>query len=127
MKFGSSELMESMQESSYESRDDSHFRAVQWSPNGKRLAYIKISARSGAQIELGDPKGRQPTVLLSGTAMRDVTRLEDGFRDLNWLPDGSVVPEIRVKRDTLLSTISWAANGNGWFASNRTQQGADLL
>ncbi|MGI9071243.1 MAG: hypothetical protein ACR2JB_07975 [Bryobacteraceae bacterium] len=75
----------------YESGDGSHFRAVQWSPNGKRFAYIKISPRSEAQIELGDPEGRQPTVLFSGAAMRDLSSLDDGFRDMIWLPDGRLL------------------------------------
>ena len=75
----------------YESGEGSHFRAAQWSPDGKRLAYIKINARSEAQIELGDLQGTKPTVLVSGAALQDITSLEDDFRDMNWLPDGRLI------------------------------------
>jgi Tol biopolymer transport system component len=75
----------------YESGQGSHIRAVQWSPDGKRLAYIKINARSEAQIELGDPKGSKPMVLLSGAAVRGIASLEDGLRDMNWLSDGRLI------------------------------------
>lgn len=75
----------------YESGEGSHFRTVQWSPDGKRLAYIKINARSEAQIELGDPEGGQPTVLVSRAAAREISSLEDGFRDMNWLADGRLI------------------------------------
>jgi eukaryotic-like serine/threonine-protein kinase len=63
----------------YEVDRDSHFRAVQWSPSGHRLAYIKISPRSGAQIELGDPEGGPPTVFLSGAAAGPLLRLRTGL------------------------------------------------
>jgi hypothetical protein len=37
------------------------------------------------------------------------------------------VREIHVKGEVHIRTISWAPDSKGWFASNQTQQGADLL
>jgi len=38
-----------------------------------------------------DQEGRPPVVLLSGAAARDISSLADGFRDMNWLPDGRLI------------------------------------
>jgi len=78
-----------------ESRDASHFRAVQWSPDGRRVAYIRINSSSGSQnesqVEVVDAQGGKPQVLLSGAAMRDVSALEEGLQDMAWLSDGRLI------------------------------------
>jgi Tol biopolymer transport system component len=87
----------------WDSPDASTFRAVQWSPDGGRLAYIRsrsASDHSEAQIESRELNSGSPVVLLSGTAARQLTELDYGLRDMDWLPDGRLIflggkPDIR--------------------------------
>jgi serine/threonine protein kinase len=78
----------------YQADENSKFRAVQWSPDGKRLAYIRstlVSGKDESQIEVRDVKGGPATVLLSGAAMRGLSQMEEGLRDLTWLPDSRLI------------------------------------
>lgn len=87
----------------WDSPDASTFRAVQWSPDGRRLAYIRSRSASGqseAQIESRELNSGSPVVLLSGAAARELTELDYGLRDMDWLPDGRLIflggkPDIR--------------------------------
>jgi len=65
---------------------------VHWSPDGQRLAYIRvqhISGRSQQSIETCDLKGESRTVVVSA----DVTFY-------CWLPDGRIVYERQESRDS---------------------------
>jgi eukaryotic-like serine/threonine-protein kinase len=70
-------------------------RAVQWSPNGQNLAFIRNNAspsgKNASQIELVSHSGGAPQVLLSGSAIQDLNDLEEGFQDMKWLPDGRLI------------------------------------
>jgi eukaryotic-like serine/threonine-protein kinase len=72
----------------------SRLRAVQWSPNGQRLAYVRNTVASGvneSQIETVDVKSGLSYVLLSGEAIRDVSNLDESFQDMSWLSDGRLL------------------------------------
>jgi Tol biopolymer transport system component len=78
----------------WDSGDDSRMRAFSWSPDGRRIAYIRSRSINGtdeAQIESRLLDANAPVVMLSGMAARDVTQLEESLRDLNWLPDGRLI------------------------------------
>jgi Tol biopolymer transport system component len=73
---------------------NSRLRAVQWSPDGQRLAFIRntiLSDKNHAQIEVVSRSGGAPLVLLSGAAIQVVSDLEEGFQDMQWLPDGRLI------------------------------------
>ena len=77
-----------------ESSDGSIYRAVHWSPNGQRIAYIRsrsVDGKNESQIESRNVNGGLPVVLLSGDCVRELSQLEEGLRDLNWLPDGRLI------------------------------------
>jgi eukaryotic-like serine/threonine-protein kinase len=77
-----------------EQDDSSSFRSVQWSPDGQRIAYIRsrlLDGENQLQIESRDLNCGPPVVMLSGAAVREVSQLEEGFRDLIWLPDGRLI------------------------------------
>ncbi|MGI9071242.1 MAG: hypothetical protein ACR2JB_07970 [Bryobacteraceae bacterium] len=61
-----------------------------------------------------------------GSTVALFRQLDNRLRLLS-LRNDSAISEIRVKGDTHLTTISWAASGKGWFGSNHTQEGADFL
>jgi len=74
--------------------EDSRFRAVQWSPDGHYLAYIRNSWRSNQQesrIEVVPVEGSSAHVLLSGNATHEVSTLEESFQDMVWLSDGRLI------------------------------------
>jgi hypothetical protein len=60
------------------------FARVAWSPDGKRVGYIKfrqVSDKFEFSMETRDLSGGSPTVLVTGTLLRDFC----------WLPDGRLV------------------------------------
>jgi len=67
-----------------ETDENSAFWRVQWSPDGRRLAYLKFHKtpeKFEIAIESRDLKGGLPTTILSG----------QGFEDFRWLPDGRMI------------------------------------
>jgi len=75
-----------------QSDDGSSFRAVQWSPDGQRVVYIRsrsVGRKNESQIESRDLNGGPPVVLLA--AVREVSQLDEGARDMHWLPDGRLI------------------------------------
>ena len=76
------------------SGDGSRIRAVQWAPDGTGVAYVRNRESNGtneAQIEFADVQTGTPRVLLSGKAIEDVSRLDEGLQDMTWLPDGRLI------------------------------------
>jgi Tol biopolymer transport system component len=74
--------------------DKTSFRAVQWSSDGQRIACIRSQLTDGKNqsvIESRDLNSGPPVVTLSGVAVRGVSQLLEGHRDLNWLPDGRLI------------------------------------
>jgi Tol biopolymer transport system component len=62
------------------------FNSVHWSPDGQRLAYLRVQAAPyiyGSSIETCDLKGANRTVVVGDT--------EPWLRDFCWLPDGRIV------------------------------------
>jgi Tol biopolymer transport system component len=62
------------------------FNSVHWSPDGQRLAYLRVQAAPdiyGSSIETCDLKGANRTVVVPDT--------EPWLRDFCWLPDGRIV------------------------------------
>jgi eukaryotic-like serine/threonine-protein kinase len=77
-----------------EGDDKTTFRAVQWSPDGQRIAYIRtqwMNGRSQSTIESLDLNGRSPTTIPRDASVQEVSQLYEGLRDLNWLPDGRLI------------------------------------
>jgi eukaryotic-like serine/threonine-protein kinase len=79
----------------YETDENSYFLSVRWSPNGQRLAYLRVKGReetlpakrpldlkSQFSIETLDPKGGTPTTIVAS---------DDYISDLCWLPDGRII------------------------------------
>ena len=64
--------------------ENSGFARVAWSPDGRRVGYIKfrqVSDKFEFSMETRDLSGGSPTVLVTGTLLRDFC----------WLPDGRLV------------------------------------
>lgn len=67
-----------------ESDENSAFWRVQWSPDGRRVAYLRFRdapEKLEVSIESRDLKGGPPTTILSGK----------GIEDFRWLPDGRMI------------------------------------
>lgn len=78
----------------YDGLDNTNFRAVQFSPDGKRLAYIRSTWLNGAadlEIESRDLNGQSPISVLAGAAALEISQVEDGLRDMIWLPDNRLI------------------------------------
>jgi serine/threonine protein kinase len=70
----------------YVADEGSYFNHVQWSPDGRRLAYIKtrgVPEGDVTTIESRDLKGNPPTTVLSPT--------DPIVPDFYWLPDGRMI------------------------------------
>ncbi len=70
-----------------EADENSGFGGVRWSPDGQRLAYVKVQQTSEkymVRIETRDVHGGDPTTLLSAP-------LRISVPDLYWLPDGRLI------------------------------------
>ncbi len=99
--------------------------------NGKQIIFRALDPIRGASQELArfnDEHAGEFGFDLSPDGNTAVLfRHYDGRLRLLSLRTPSAVPEIRIKGDVHVRTLSWAASGRGWFASNQTQEGADLL
>jgi serine/threonine protein kinase len=72
----------------------SSFRAVQWSPDAKHLAYVinsGVGTDKQSQIQIIDIASSKTAELLSGDAARELSYLEESFQDMTWLPDGRLL------------------------------------
>jgi serine/threonine protein kinase len=72
----------------------SRFRAVQWSPDGQSLAFVRntvVSGRNISQIEIVSGAGGQSRAVLSGAATQELGDLDEGYQDMKWLPDGRLI------------------------------------
>ena len=77
-----------------EGEERTSFRAVQWSSDGQRIAYISsrlIDGKNQSAIESRDVNGGPAVEMLSGATTQQVSQLIEGLRDLNWLPDGRLI------------------------------------
>ena len=79
------------------------FTALVWSPNGRRIAYLRNSVAGGkhnASLETSDTNGRNRTIVLS----------EPNVGDLAWLADGRIVYSLSQSwlnySDTNLAQVS---------------------
>jgi len=113
--------------------ENEFFNAVRWSPDGQRLAYIRVRRspeRNQASIETCDLKGTTRTVVVPDS---DLT-----LSDLCWLPDGRMVyswQESPGSSDSNLWQIGvdgrvgtptgkpkrithWAGSGIGWLSAS---------
>jgi eukaryotic-like serine/threonine-protein kinase len=89
-----------------ELRDNEWFASVHWSPDGQRLAYIRMQNTSGfgfkaAALETCDLKGAGRTVVVSKLAI-------NSYEEFCWLPDGRILYSRResvVSRDDNLWQI----------------------
>ena len=71
----------------YVADEGSYFNQVQWSPDGRRLAYIKtreVPQGDVNTLESRDLSGNPPTTILSPTDPMDLL-------DFHWLPDGRMI------------------------------------
>jgi len=71
----------------YVADEHSYFDQVQWSPDSRRLAYIKtreVPEGDVTTIESRDLKGNPPITILSASDSNDLV-------DFTWLPDGRVI------------------------------------
>jgi len=78
----------------YDGGDNTTFRAVQFSPDGSRLAYIRDTVVNGTnvlQLESRDLDGGSPLSMLSGPAAIEISQVEEGLRDMIWLPDNRLI------------------------------------
>jgi Tol biopolymer transport system component len=78
----------------YDGGDKAHFRAIQFSPDGHRLAYIRsvwVNGATDLQIESRDLNGQSPISMLSGPAALEISQVEEGLRDMIWLPDNRLI------------------------------------
>ena len=87
----------------YVADDGSYFNNVQWSPDGRRVAYLKT--RGGPEgdvttIESRDLKGNPPTTVLSAADPMELV-------DLHWLPDGRII-YVSGKEDVNGSTCNYS-------------------
>jgi serine/threonine protein kinase len=67
----------------YEADGDSALAGGVWSPDGKRILYVRVDA-TGASFITRDLQGGIPTTLLA-------TPPSDDINDFNWLPDGRLI------------------------------------
>ncbi len=73
---------------------DSRFRAMSWSPDGRRMVYLRnatVAGRNESFIEVLDRNTGARRELASGPAIRTVSDLEEGFQELIWLSAERVV------------------------------------
>ncbi len=125
------------------------FRALDWSPDGQHLAYIRnVATASGneSHLEILDRKDGSTREVGSGPVMRTLSQLEQGFQDIVWLsPDRLIldagVPDIhgvscnfwQVRLDPktaqLLSAPEQATNWAGFCVNDmsRTADGKKLV
>jgi DNA-binding winged helix-turn-helix (wHTH) protein/Tol biopolymer transport system component len=74
--------------------ENSRVRAVQWSPDGRYLAYVRNRWKSNHQesrIELVSVQDSKPRVLLSGDSIHEVSTLDESFQDMLWMADGRLI------------------------------------
>lgn len=79
------------------------YRAVTWSPDGLRLAFIhneRTARGNESHIEVLDRKSHVTSELASGAGIRSVSELDEGFQDLLWFSADRVIfvggePDIR--------------------------------
>jgi len=67
----------------YEADGDSALGGSVWSPDGKRILYVRVDA-TGASFITRDLQGGIPTTILTAPSSYDIY-------DLNWLPDGRLI------------------------------------
>jgi Tol biopolymer transport system component len=67
----------------YEADGDSALGAPVWSPDGRRILYVRIDA-TGVSILTRDLLGGIPTTLFAMPPSEDID-------DFNWLPDGRLI------------------------------------
>ena len=80
----------------YEANDKSIFRWITWSPNGRRLAYVRdglVSGKHELTIESRDRNGTSPVTMLSSADLRGFDSIPVGEQQLVWLRDGRLVFE----------------------------------
>jgi serine/threonine protein kinase/Tol biopolymer transport system component len=73
---------------------DTMFRAAQWSPEGKRLAFIRtfvVAGKAQSEIQVRDINSGSITTVIAAAALRDVSQLDTGLQDMSWLPDGRLI------------------------------------
>ena len=101
----------------------SRFRAISFSPDGRRLAYIRntiIEGRNQSHIEMFDRQNGTTHELASGEEIKVVSELEEGFQDLIWFTNERVifiggVPDIHG-----VSCNLWELRLDGRTAERRT-------
>ena len=74
--------------------EDSGFSMLVWSPDGRRLAYIKDHNSAGTNetsIESIDLQNSARITMVASTLLREVSSLPSELRSLVWLPDGRVI------------------------------------
>lgn len=74
--------------------ENSRVRAVQWSPDGPYLAYVRNRWKPNqqeSQIEVVSVQDSKSRVLLSGDSTHDVSTLDESFQDMLWLADGRLI------------------------------------
>jgi DNA-binding winged helix-turn-helix (wHTH) protein/Tol biopolymer transport system component len=74
--------------------ENSRVRAVQWSPDGRYLAYVRNRRESNqqeSQIEVVSVRDSKSHVLLSGESIHEVSTLEESFQDMVWMADGRLI------------------------------------
>lgn len=64
--------------------------SVEWSPDGRRLAFLSNCARDGSDARSADPSTNIWTAKVDGSGIRAVTRFQHAtVGDFDWSPDGS--------------------------------------
>lgn len=65
-----------------------------WSPDGRRIAYIKDhsdSTKNSTSIEAVDVRANAPVILVPSSSLVDLSRLPSDLRTLVWLPNGRLI------------------------------------
>jgi DNA-binding winged helix-turn-helix (wHTH) protein/Tol biopolymer transport system component len=90
--------------------EDSGFSMLVWSPDGKRIAYLKDHDHSGTSetsIESIDLRTNVSKIIVPTTALKDLSSLPSNLRSLVWLPDGRLIYSTGVRDPNGFSCNYW--------------------